>query len=225
MSAGSESRPVKFEAWRLGLLYIIIFFVFVGFVIRLFNLQILDGDLYRTRAVDNYTNEVSVPAPRGIIYDRNGYILARNLAAYNIVVTPANLPEDDSDIQRIYRELSELLGIAAGNFVSADTETDGLILEVPGGLMMEEVLEEAKLFAACVDGPSIAQMVALQDTLAPYSPVKVRCNVSEEIARVVEEKKMDWPGVSVEIEPIRDYPTGSLTAHLIGFLGPIPATH
>lgn len=224
MSAGSESRPVKFEAWRLRLLYIIIFFVFVGFVIRLFNLQILDGDLYRTRAVDNYTNEVSVPAPRGIIYDRNGYILARNLAAYNIVVTPANLPEDDSDIQRIYRELSELLGIAAGNFVSADTETDGLILEVPGGLMMEEVLEEAKLFAACVDGPSIAQMVALQDTLAPYSPVKVRCNVSEEIARVVEEKKMDWPGVSVEIEPIRDYPTGSLTAHLIGFLGPIPAT-
>jgi len=206
MSAGSESRPVRFEAWRLGLIYIVVAFTLIGFVIRLINLQVLDGDLYRTRAVDNYTNEVSVPAPRGIIYDRNGYVLARNIAAYNVVITPANLPADDSDIQRIYRELSELVGVPVG------------------GPITTEALEEAKLFAACVPGPSISQLVALQDTLAPYSPVKIQCNVSEEIARVVEEKKVDWPGVTIEIEPIRDYPTGSLTAHLIGFLGPIPAS-
>jgi penicillin-binding protein 2 len=41
---------------------------------------------------------------------------------------------------------------------------------------------------------------------------------------MVEEKVVDWPGVSVEVEPIRDYPTGSLTASLVGFLGPIPAS-
>lgn len=223
MSAGSESRPVRFETWRLGLIYLVVAFTLTGFVIRLINLQILDGGLYRTRAVDNYTNEVSVPAPRGIIYDRYGYVLARNIAAYNVVITPASLPADDSDIQRIYRELSQLVEVPVGNFVSEEIETDGLILAVPGGLMTEESLEEAKLFSACVPGPSIAQLVALQDTLAPYSAVKIQCNVSEEIARVVEEKKVDWPGVSVEIEPIRDYPTGSLTAHIIGFLGPIPA--
>ncbi|GAB4567423.1 MAG: penicillin-binding protein 2 [Anaerolineales bacterium] len=206
MSTGSESRPVRFEAWRLGLIYLVVAITLTGFVIRLVNLQIFDFDLYKARAVDNYTNEVSVPAPRGIIYDRNGYVLARNIAAYNVVITPANLPADDSDIQRIYRELSELVGVPVG------------------GPITDEALEEAKLFSACVPGPSIAQLVALQDTLAPYSPVKIQCNVSEEIARTVEEKKMDWPGVSVEIEPIRDYPTGSLTAHLIGFLGPIPAS-
>lgn len=206
MSTGSESRPVRFEAWRLGLIYLVVAFTLTGFVIRLINLQIFDVDLYKARAVDNYTNEVSVPAPRGIIYDRNGYVLARNIAAYNVVITPANLPADDSDIQRIYRELSELVGVPVG------------------GPITDEALEEAKLFSACVPGPSIAQLVALQDTLAPYSPVKIQCNVSEEIARTVEEKKVDWPGVSVEIEPIRDYPTGSLTAHIIGFLGPIPAS-
>lgn len=206
MSTGSESRPVRFEAWRLGLIYLVVAFTLTGFVIRLVNLQIFDVDLYKARAVDNYTNEVSVPAPRGIIYDRNGYVLARNVAAYNVVITPANLPADDSDIQRIYRELSELVGVPVG------------------GPITDESLEETKLFSACVPGPSIAQLVALQDTLAPYSPVKIQCNVSEEIARTVEEKKVDWPGVSVEIEPIRDYPTGSLTAHIIGFLGPIPAS-
>ncbi|MBI3169018.1 MAG: hypothetical protein HYZ22_11095 [Chloroflexi bacterium] len=223
MSSGSESRPVRFETWRLGLIYIVVAFTLTGFIIRLINLQVFDVDLYKARAVDNYTHEVSIPAPRGIIYDRNGYVLARNLAAYNVVITPANLPLDDSDIQRIYRELSDLVDVPAGDFVANDPESDAIFLSVPGGLLTEEELEEAKLFAACVPGPSIAQLVALQDTLAPYSPVKIKCNVSEETARMVEEKKVDWPGVSVEIDPIRDYPTGSLTAHLIGFLGPIPA--
>ena len=39
----------------------------------------------------------------------------------------------------------------------------------------------------------------------------------------MKEKTVDWPGVSIEIEPIRDFPTGSLTSNVVGFLGPIPA--
>ncbi len=224
MSSGSAtSRPVRFEAWRLSTIYIIVFLALGALLFRLVNLQVFEGSTWSLQAVENYTKSVSIPAPRGIIYDRNGYILARNLASYNIVITPATLPEDDSDIQRIYHELSKLVDVPVGDFVSDDPLSDAILLTVPGGLLTEEALEEAKLFAACVPGPSIAQLVALQDTLAPFSPVKVKCNVSEEIARVVEEKSVDWPGVEVEVEPIRDYPTGSLTAHLIGFLGPIPA--
>lgn len=206
MSSNSSSHPVRFETWRLTTVYLVVFLALSGLLFRLINLQVFEGPVWSARAVDNYTNEVSVPAPRGIIYDRNGYILARNLASYNVVVTPASLPTDESDIQRIYRELSELINVPVG------------------GPVTDESLEQTKLFAACVEGPGIAQMVALQDTLAPYSPVKVKCNVSEEIARTVEEKSVDWPGVKVEVEPIRDYPTGSLTSLLIGFLGPIPAS-
>ena len=55
-----------------------------------------------------YTQDVSVPAPRGIIYDRNGYVLARNIASYTVVITPADLPDDEADIQNVYRELSAL---------------------------------------------------------------------------------------------------------------------
>jgi len=206
MSSGSMPRPVRFETWRLVTIYIVVALAFTGLLFRLINLQVIEGSNWTASAVDNYTNEVSVPAPRGIIYDRNGYILARNLASYNVVITPANLPDDDSDIQRIYRELSALI-------------------EVPvGGPVTDESLAEAKLFAACVPGPGIGQLVALQDTLAPYSPVKVKCNVLEETARVVEEKSVDWPGVTVQIDPIRDYPTGSLTSSLVGFLGPIPSS-
>ena len=57
----------------------------------------------------------------------------------------------------------------------------------------------------------------------PIVRLKVKCDVNDEVARKVREKAVDWPGVSVEIDPIRNYPTGSLTANVIGFLGPIPA--
>ena len=206
MSSSSSSRPVRFETWRLVAIYIVIFLAFTALFFRLINLQIFQTSAWTESAVINYTHEVSVPASRGVIYDRNGYILARNLASYNVVITPANLPDDDSDIQRIYRELSALIDVPVG------------------GPVTEKSLAEAKLFAACVPGPGIGQLVALQDTIAPYSPVKIKCNVPEKTARVVQEKSVDWPGVTVEIEPIRDYPTGSLTSSIVGFLGPIPAS-
>ena len=114
MSSGSTPRPVRFETWRLAIVYIAMFLVLIALLFQLINLQALKGSDYKISAVDNYTKEVNVPAPRGIIYDRNGYILARNLASYNVVITPANLPDDDSDIQRIYRELSELIDVPVG---------------------------------------------------------------------------------------------------------------
>src|SRR4030095_1576589 len=203
MSSNDVNR-YEVPRWRRWVVYAIIIGV-VGLIIsRLVNLQVISPDSWNGQAADNYTNEISEPAPRGIIYDRNGYVLARNLASYNVVITPASLPDDDADIQRIYREVSELTGVPAG------------------GPVTDETLANAKLFSACVPGPSIADMVALGDSLAPYTAVKITCNISEELARVIKEKSVDWPGVSVEIEPIRDYPTGSLTANIVGFLGPIP---
>jgi penicillin-binding protein 2 len=197
----ARSLPARFQNWRWLAVYAIMGVVIVLFAARLLNLQILQGANWLEQAVGNYRKEISVPPLRGIIYDRRGYILARNIASYNIVITPANLPDDTADIQRIYRELSALTGIPASH----------------------GTVEESKLLYACTAGPGIAQWVELGASNAPYAPAKIDCNVGETMAMIVRERAADWPGVSVEIEPVRDYPTGSLTADIIGFLGPIPA--
>jgi len=204
MNSGTVSK-FQVPTWRVLVIYGLIISVIAVMIFRLVNLQVLQEQEYVNKAVDNYTIDISEPAARGIIYDRNGYVLARNIPSYNVVITPAALPDDEADIQQIYRDVSELTGVPAG------------------GPVTEESLNNAKLFSACVPGPGIADMVALGESLAPYTPVKIACNISEELARVIREKSVDWPGVAVEIEPIRDYPTGSLTANLVGFLGPIPA--
>lgn len=199
-----SANKYQVNRWRVIIVYGLIVAILGLLIYRLFSLQVLGTETWIEQAVENYTTQISDPASRGIIYDRNRQILARNVASYNVIITPAGLPDDEADIQRIYREVSELTGVRVG------------------GPVTEETLGEAKLFSACVPGPSIADMVALGDSLAPYTPVKIICNIDEELARVIREKAVDWPGVSVEIEPIRDYPTGSLTANVIGFLGPIP---
>ncbi len=205
----SSESTGKFQVplWRTLVVYGLVVGIVGVMVSRLFTLQVVEVQPWVTQAADNFTNEISDAAARGIIYDRNGYILARNVASYNVVITPAALPDDDADIQGIYRNVSALTGVPAG------------------GPVTEETLNNAKLFSACVPGPSIADMVALGDSLAPYTPVRISCNISEELARVIQEKSVDWPGVSVDIEPIREYPTGSLTANLIGYLGPISAAN
>ena len=183
MSSGTTNR-YKVPFWRALVVYGIMA-AFIGAIIfRLINLQVVTAETWTNQATDNYTLTINDAAPRGIIFDRNGYVLARNMASYNVVITPADLPDDDADIQRIYRELSDLTGIAAG------------------GPVTEETLDFAKLFSACVPGPTIADMVALGASLAPYTPVKITCNIDEELARVIDEKSVDWPGVSVEIEPV-----------------------
>ncbi len=200
MSTTTASHT-KIQPWRLWVVYGVVTLVLGALLYRLMTLQVIQGTDWLDQAVENYTATESIAPPRGIIYDRNGYILAGNIASYNVVITPADLPDSEADIQNIYRVLSTMIDVPA---------TQGTV-------------DEAKLVAECVPGPGIAQLVALGESLAPYVPVKIACDVDEEIARMVREKAVDWPGVSVEIDPIRDYPTGSLTANVVGFLGPIPA--
>ena len=178
MKSGTVSQSIL-EPRRMWVVYIIVAGVLFLLTSRLMTLQVLEHNTWLGQAIENFTTSISVAAPRGIIYDRNGYILARNLATYNVVITPADLPDDNSDIQNIYRELSKLIDVPVN----------------------QGTVEEAKLFASCVEGPGISQLVELGDSLAPYTPVKIKCFVDERVARIVNERAVDWPGVAIEVEP------------------------
>jgi penicillin-binding protein 2 len=194
----------KLEDWRLRAVYILILIVFGFFALRLFSLQIIEGKDYLAQADENRTSIVSGQTNRGIIYDRNGYVLARNIASYNVVITPADLPTDIGAIQQIYRDLSALISIPVSNGAMTD--------------------ERVKLFSPCQTDFGITEIVIIGDTNAPYTPIRIKCNVDEQTAMKISAKGADWPGIGIETEPIRDYPTGELTAEVVGFLGPIPAT-
>jgi len=199
MSPTTVSSQNKITNNRIISFTVVIGIVFLIFIFRLFFYQILNGDTYVALAVENRLREISLAPTRGVIFDRNGIVLARNVASYNVVVTAANLPDDQGAIQNIIRSLAEYIDVP-----------------VSGG----EIIPENP-FVPCVSDHGISQIIEYGEQSAPFLDVKIACNIDQVKAQIIQEKSMDWPGISLEIETVRDYPTGSLTASIIGFLGPI----
>ena len=47
-------------------------------------------------------------------------------------------------------------------------------------------------------------------------------HIEEDTAPPIAEDAVNLPGVQLMLEPIRDYPTGALTSHIIGYMGHLP---
>jgi penicillin-binding protein 2 len=184
---------------RIRIFFAAMILVFAIFTVRLFYMQVFQGDYYLGLAAVNRTQEINLPSSRGVIYDRNGLILARNLPSFNITITPAELPDSGAEIQSIYRTLSQLTGVP---------------ITVPGSRPSEE----------CAPGRGIEDLVREWIELEPYYAVKIQCGADPAVAKMIQEKAADMPGVGVSVSPARDYPNGRFTAHIIGYMGRVPST-
>jgi penicillin-binding protein 2 len=91
----------------------IIQWVVVGLIglltVNFWQLQVLRGRYYRNLAENNRIRPVSIPAPRGLIFDRNGRVLVDNRPSFNIVLTTEQADDTDRSVQR----LSELVQVEA----------------------------------------------------------------------------------------------------------------
>ncbi len=198
---GSANLNNNIPVWRILVFGIVIAAVFTLYLGRLFTLQILESTDWVAQAEENRISRINLPTQRGIVFDRNDYILAQNIPSYNVVIVPAELPDDIGEIQEIYRQVSQLVNVP---------------------INLNEVTTEDP-YVPCRSEHGIAQVVEYGETTAPYSPVRIRCNIDRTLAMTIKEKSVDLPGVDIEIESVRDYPTGSLTAAIIGYQGPISA--
>jgi penicillin-binding protein 2 len=96
-------RPRRFIAMGLAILV-----VFTSLTVRLYDLQVVNGARYRTLAEQNRVLRLPVPAERGSITDRNGYVLARNTPGFGVTVLPVDLPRGKQD------QLASQLGAVIG---------------------------------------------------------------------------------------------------------------
>ena len=65
--------------------------VFIPLVCQLYRLQIVEHEDWEKRAANQQTNDVSVPAKRGTIYDRQGRTLAMSATVYKLILSPRGI--------------------------------------------------------------------------------------------------------------------------------------
>ncbi len=116
-------QPSTGDTARLSLiLFRLLLIVFFGVLVgRLFQLQVIEGESFRTRSNDNRYDEVETLAPRGVIYDRNGIILARNKPSFEVALVPDDLSFDDPATEQDERVLEIEAVLQA---MRADTNPD-----------------------------------------------------------------------------------------------------
>lgn len=103
------AKPAERLSGRFGVLGVFIAGVFAVLSAKLWSMQLLSNDGYASEAEENFYTTVTLPAPRGCIYDRNGVALVKNRVSQTVVADP-----DAADNANLLKRLSAVLGIPEG---------------------------------------------------------------------------------------------------------------
>jgi len=117
----------------------VIVLVSLVYVVRLFQLQVLDKS-YEQYALSNAQSVRVIYPARGLIYDRKGEIMVYNQAAYDIMVTPRQLEQFDTT------ELCRILDLTREGVRERLDEARSYSYRVPSVFMKQVAYENAALF-------------------------------------------------------------------------------
>ncbi|MBY0356785.1 MAG: penicillin-binding protein 2 [Candidatus Obscuribacterales bacterium] len=103
-TAGGD--PIHKAGLKTGLLLFVVALAMSALVARLVWLQIIQNNFYKARALENSTRVTFLRAPRGIIYDRHGNMLATNKQTLSMVAIPLQIEDVDTLARRLARILN-----------------------------------------------------------------------------------------------------------------------
>lgn len=101
--------PISSELFhvRLRRVTYVVFLAFAVLTLRLWFLQVVHGPEYRVKSENNRIHLRDIPPFRGMIFDRNGYLLVDNRPSYNLSL----IPEDIRDPEPVLEQLQRLAGV------------------------------------------------------------------------------------------------------------------
>lgn len=102
----SGESQIFFDRMAVGVAFMLLLTVFL--VMRMFYLQIVQHDLYQTLSDQNRIQVQSIPPTRGLVYDRNGELIADNVPSYRLTLTAERI----DDIDETLAQLDELIEIS-----------------------------------------------------------------------------------------------------------------
>ncbi len=146
--------------------------------VRLVYLQFVSHEHYQNLSHNNRINILPLAPTRGLIFDRNGVVLAQNAPTYSLEV----VPEAVADMDTLLRELGEIVSIR-----KIDEQR------------FRKALKRKKSFHGV--------------------PLRFLLSESEVASFAVNRHR--FPGVDIQARLSRDYPLGTLAAHLVGYVGRI----
>jgi cell division protein FtsI (penicillin-binding protein 3) len=104
-------KRTRQENVRLVILCALVVLCFVAFVARLVHLQLYMNGTYAKIVERQTSGTVTIPAERGVIYDRNGQVVAKNVIGSSLYAYPL----DDEEVSKVARYLEKTYHLPAGS--------------------------------------------------------------------------------------------------------------
>lgn len=232
------------EFFNNRILVIKFMLVLVGalILVRLIDLQIVNGEEYREQSEQKMLRETIIEAPRGEIYDRNGVVLATNKLAYDVVIYKVGLK--DTELNKTLLRVINILEKNKDEIYTdfpMDTLKEGFYskeqrnllceaYDIPTSLTDRQILnyiyEKYGLNNMGLKEPEKLKVAKLRYEMATnifslFSSVTIAKDVSYNSMAIIEESAEQLQGIEINVNSKRYYPYGTLASHLLGYVSSI----
>ena len=188
-------------AMRVAILGGIALVAFGAIFFRLWFLEVLSGEAYLKEANANRVREIKIQAPRGEILDRAGRVLVDNKTVLSLQVQPSELPQQTEPRNKELRKVAEAAGMSYGKV------KDEMTTQMAAAMGMKPSEYKQAIREGSIEPPAV--------------PVTLKQDVDKDVVYFLRERQDEFPGVTASQVYVRDYPNGTLGAHLFGYVSEI----
>ena len=230
----------------------VVAFMFGLYSMRLFQVQIVEGEQYASIAERTSSTVIPVSASRGEILDRHMRPMAVNRTSYQVLFDYVFFPHGSgSELQYAQNEIilaltglldaadeawNDTLPISHNPPFTFDEEREQSIASLKNDLRMADYATAQNCLDAVIElyelenyDPAQQRVIAgvrYEMGLTGFSvsnPFVFSGNISEETAYTIMENSQTYTGVIVQPTAVREYVSGTIGAHLIGTVSAIYA--
>ena len=231
---------------------VVIILISLTFIYRLMQLQIVHGETYKEQSEQRLLSSKVLKPQRGEIFDRFGRPLATNRMGFSVQVHRTDIPTQEfhQTLLRLYNTMNEeemiyvdrfpitMTSPFAFTFEDTNQKTDTeKASEWKENLSIEQEASPIEVVEVLRQRYNIADSYSMQESrkiigmledmrarkFSRNMPFTVATDVNEKIVMKLEEQHLSFPGVVVDVQPIRHYTNDKLAAHLLGRVGIIYA--
>ena len=230
---------------RYNIVTIFTYVIGIILIIQLFNLQIIHGEEYREQSNTRLTRESTAVAARGSILDRNGNPIVENSMGFSLELYKSKV--DNQTLNTTILNIVDVLEKNEDSYKDSfpikineeeqyyfDFDTDEKAINWKKKMKLDEKLNAQQCIQQLKEKYEIqfdniyqirkvlaVRYQILQDGYSTTKSIVISNNISRKSALEFNERSENFPGVSVVVEPIRQYTSGNLASHVVGTIGKI----
>lgn len=250
MLSGQEPRALSPR--RLLAVLLTVVCILCVFSVRLFYIQIVQGDEYAELADASSKTTISIAPSRGEMLDINQIPLVSNRTSYAVILDYNYFPHGSGDkqvkaqndtllslvnlLKQRNEEWNDTLPITDKQPYAFEEGREAGVASLKNYLRMadyataeqclKQMVEQFSLDAYGAENQRILAGIHYEMVSAGFgssTPYTFAGDVSKETVYRIQENSVKYPGVDVETVPVREYVGGKTACHIIGTVGPIYA--